>query len=527
MGAERTRRAEWGVFALLLLCYGWFFQGGGWNQNGRFDQVRAVVEQGTFAIDDYLAYRLALGEDGAPRYRRVAVADPATEVTRLPRVNTLDLSLYQGRYYPNKPPGATLLGVPVYWVLHRAEGALGLDPDSWRVSSANLWLVTCATVGLLGAIGGAAFLRLSGRLHPETGRAPRILATLAFGLGTLVLPCATLLMDHVPDATLSLLAFALLFSLRERPAAPARRLFASGTLCGLLVLLNYVEGLTVVGLGLYALWLVRGPRRVLPFALGGLVPALLLGAYHAACFDGPFALAHDHQLGVFADSGILFGMFGLPRPEIVAELLVLPYRGLFVTSPVLVLAVAGLVAMARRPERRPEAALFAGLAVVYLLLISSMNGWHSGSFVGPRYLMPALPFLALALPPLLARLPRLGAAATAVSIALMTLVTAVDPQVDVRIRNPLRDFYLPVALGRTVRTGDYRMRGPVSSHPIGVAGGELEVLYPDTRYARWNSWNLGELLFPGSWASLAPLAALGGALAFAAFRDGRPRRGEG
>ncbi len=79
-----------------------------------------------------------------------------------------------------------------------------------------------------------------------------------------------------------------------------------------------------------------------------------------------------------------------------------------------------------------------------------------------------------------------------------------------------------MALGKTVVTSGYRMRGPVSSHPHGVPGGEIELVYPVTRYARWNSFNLGELWFPGSWASLAPLAAASGLTALWFWR--RPTR---
>src|SRR5688500_14304157 len=50
------------LFLLFFLTYAWFHQGGGWNQNARFADVRAIVEQGRFAIDDFLVYR-ATGEE--------------------------------------------------------------------------------------------------------------------------------------------------------------------------------------------------------------------------------------------------------------------------------------------------------------------------------------------------------------------------------------------------------------------------------------------------------------------------------
>ena len=46
-------------FVLFLTCwfaFAWFNQGGGWNQNSRFGEVRAIVEEGRFAIDNFFVY---------------------------------------------------------------------------------------------------------------------------------------------------------------------------------------------------------------------------------------------------------------------------------------------------------------------------------------------------------------------------------------------------------------------------------------------------------------------------------------
>lgn len=527
---RRNRRAAVGVFGILFVAYGYFHQGGGWNQNSRFDQARAIVEDGTLAINDFLLYRLTVQDDGRAGYERVLMSDAGEPPTRLPRVNTLDISLYEGRYYPNKPPGTSFLAAAVYAAVYGVERALGADPDSWVALTVGLYLTTWLTVGLLGALGGVVFLWISLRLFPDVSLATHVSAALVFGLGTLMFPYGTLLLDAVPVATLSLCAFALLLSLRREPGGADRApalLFGAGTLCGLIVFMNYALILTALGLGLYALWACAPRARIVWFAAGGVLPALALAAYHAACFDDPLTLVHEHQMDVFTTVGSrYFGMFVTPRPPVIAELLFLPYRGLFVSSPVLLLSVYGLARMAAGTgTRRAEALVFAGLGLIYLLLISSLNGWQGGSMMGPRYLMPAVPFLALALTPAFARLGRAAALLAIPSILLMTVITAVDPQVSLRFQNPLVEFYWPVATGKTVRASGFHLRGPVSVHPIGVPGGEIEVLYPDTRYARWNSFNLGELLFPGSWASLLPLLSVIGFLGIAFLRP-EPRRDE-
>src|SRR5437867_2985155 len=49
--SPRQRTIEIVLFLTLFVAYGYFNQGGGWNQNGRFDQVRAIVERGQLFIN--------------------------------------------------------------------------------------------------------------------------------------------------------------------------------------------------------------------------------------------------------------------------------------------------------------------------------------------------------------------------------------------------------------------------------------------------------------------------------------------
>jgi hypothetical protein len=241
----------------------------------------------------------------------------------------------------------------------------------------------------------------------------------------------------------------------------------------------------------------------------------------------------------------------------------------------------------------------------FLLLVMTFNGWHGGWAVGPRYLAPALPFLAL---PAVAGFPRsfkLGSALAAVSVAASLLVTAVDPQSPVGIapgatvegrpqwlHSPLTEWDLPLflegrawplfraqrdrvlsfydrnmqaggtpAAERVRRLADLRERidadvrdgrpapllvtrgpdgqpglvlselptftGPVSVNPMGIYEGWAYRVFPaGSAQAGWNSFNVGEALFPRSRWSLAPLLLVVGALVALALRtavrlDGR------
>ena len=93
--------------------------------------------------------------------------DPLPAGDDLRRLNSWDVSLYAGRIYPNKPPGATLLALPAYSLVWRLSRLLGLHPDSWLGLTANLYLTTVLSIGLLGALGGLVFFAVSRRLFPE------------------------------------------------------------------------------------------------------------------------------------------------------------------------------------------------------------------------------------------------------------------------------------------------------------------------------------------------------------------------
>ena len=80
-------RASCGLFVILLITSAWFHQGGGWKQNVRFAQIRAISEAGTLAVDDYLYYQLRRGADGEVDYRRATLSsDGSSRLVRPPEI---------------------------------------------------------------------------------------------------------------------------------------------------------------------------------------------------------------------------------------------------------------------------------------------------------------------------------------------------------------------------------------------------------------------------------------------------------
>ncbi|MCX5905385.1 MAG: hypothetical protein NTV89_18380, partial [Proteobacteria bacterium] len=88
---KTTRTCYILLFALFFFSYAYFFQGGGWNQNGRVYLIQAIINDGTFAIDRY--------KEDSPQ---------------LQFVNMGDWAFYKGHYYSNKSPGLSFLAVPSF-----------------------------------------------------------------------------------------------------------------------------------------------------------------------------------------------------------------------------------------------------------------------------------------------------------------------------------------------------------------------------------------------------------------------------
>src|SRR5271157_3498936 len=118
---------------VAFVSYAYFYSGGGWNQNTRFDFVRAMVERGTLSIDAYHA-------------------------------NTGDKAFKDGHYYSDKAPGQPLLAVPAAVVTRAVLIAAGANPLSARSLVAISYLCTLFSVALPMALACACLFWIALRL---------------------------------------------------------------------------------------------------------------------------------------------------------------------------------------------------------------------------------------------------------------------------------------------------------------------------------------------------------------------------
>lgn len=366
------------------------------------------------------------------------------------------------------------------------------------------YVATLLGVCLPSALGVAMLFRIAARWGASPWAAA-VLA-LAYAFGTQALPYATLFYSHQLVAGLFLLAFGLLVEGRTAPDPHTpRRLALVGLLLGYAVVSEYPAALGAAVIAGYAAWVVRPRRRLAWAAAAAALPVLGLMAYHTAAWGGPFVTGYSFHVVPGRDTGGLLPGVTLPDPSLLPNLLFSLERGILRFSPWLALAVPGAWLLLRSRARHAEGIVCTAVITLFLALNCAQtltpDDWRGGAGLGPRYLVPSLPFYALAMVGLVApdtrpawsmhRVVRaacaaLFAIALALSVGRMFVATAVAPEVS-RVDDPFEDYLLP--LWRADRVG------------VNVAAFHL-----GERRAPKQAWNLGERMGLSGRASLLPLA---------------------
>jgi hypothetical protein len=295
-----------------------------------------------------------------------------------------------GHVYSKKGVATSLAMAPLYW--------LGLAiPGLGMLQTASLFnaLVTALTAALL--------YRLVRRLAYRQSIAMGI--ALLYGLATIAWVYAKYLFSE-PLAALLLLGTTY-FLVCFGQEAGAWRAVLAGLLAGLAVATRANNLFLVPIFGLYLLatsWrlstitnkspalsfqhLAASLRPLAYYLLGLIPPALLLMGYNWVRAANPLQTGYD--LTLFS-SNFWLGLY---------KLLFSPLRGFLIYSPILILSLPGVIWLWK--QHRAEAALILGVTGVTLGLFSI---WASGEGLswGSRFLIPVIPFLCLALAPVLTR----------------------------------------------------------------------------------------------------------------------------
>jgi hypothetical protein len=317
-----------------------------------------------------------------------------------------DMASFGGHLYSDKAPAVSFLAIPAAEIVRLPA------PSEWHpTGDLRLWAVRLSTGGL--ALLACALLvgRVGEGLAPGWGGAMLV----TFATGTLAASLAADNFAEVPTAAVGFAAF--LLAWRRRPGL-------AGLLAGLAVLIEYQAAVVIAAVAAYT---ALAGARALGRYVTGLLPGLaLLGLYDRLAFGSPFHLSYRYVSQQFA-SQQAGGFFGIGAPSWHAVSLVLVgNRGLLVDAPVLVLAAAGLVLLARAGFVA-EAVTCAAVTVAFLVLEFGYFDPYGGDSPGPRFFIPALPFLVLGLAPAFARFRLATSVLAAASVVASTAVLLTWP----------------------------------------------------------------------------------------------------
>jgi hypothetical protein len=309
------------------------------------------------------------------------------------------------------PVLSAVLAAPVF-----ALGALVFALDETGTA-----LLGKIVASLLSALAAGILFRAIAR-RATVGDAWR--AALVFALGTSVWSTSQALWQH-PAAVLCL-SVALLFLLRaeEDPVWAGR----AGLPLALAVAARHADVALVAVLAIAVAWRWR---RQIPWMIAWGAPAVLfVAAYDWWAFGSPLATGF---------SGSTADRFSAPWGIGHAGLLVSPAKGLFVFTPIVLVALAGLVRALRQQERDvmvrsssgwlpavvpgsawiARACLAAFLA--HWLFLGRWAEWHGGASWGPRMMTDALPLLFLFLPDGVLLMPPVAVVLALVSVGVQAL----------------------------------------------------------------------------------------------------------
>ena len=370
------------------------------NEVTRVYAVAALIDDKSWAID-------------APIKRWGGVDDKATR---------------DGKLYSSKAPGTTLVGAPIYQLYRLFFPALDKRQLTWFLR---------VIVGFPFSLFLLLLLRREIRMMSDEDRADGVL--LCMGLGSMLYPYTLVFAGHAMATAMVFAAY----SYGRRRDVKGMLLF--GLCAAAAPAFEYPHALAILPLGLRFL-LAEGriqiARRIAFGVAGGALPIV------ATCY------AQAKMFGSLSKTGYSFlentaykdlhgdGFFGLSVPQIerLGAALFSLELGLFVFTPVLLLGVYGLVRRTH-PNLARERWWIGSLIALELLFLASHGGWRGGWSIGPRYILPIVPFLALGLAAQFR--PWVLGSLAGLSVLLCGLPSAIYPHLSEVFSNPWASFVLP------------------------------------------------------------------------------------
>jgi hypothetical protein len=357
-----------------------------WNDGSRIATVDALTADHTFRIDGS-SFAATLG----------------------------DKIRFGGRTYSDKPPLLAVLGAGVALIVAPFGISLRQTPG------AAIYLVTLFTVGVAFAVGcgyAYAFQRRLG-FGPRTASAVAVLT----GVGTLTLPYATVLTNHVPCGAAALAGCYHLVRAREgalRHAALAGGFFSCAYAFDAAGAVFAIAAAILLWGAPAAAWLLGVAAGIPLVALqlaynlsisGSIIPTV----FNAAVWNDPSLPLHDW-------SNQIFQVFSpADYAGFIASLLI-GTRGLFSFTPLMLVAAYGFFRMWHMPglDRQIVVAVTVTTVVYFLLIVFLQNDQAARNF-GERRFVDLFFVLCIGLGPALGSV-RTGLGLTLVRLAVVASI---------------------------------------------------------------------------------------------------------
>lgn len=360
------------IFSITFIAYAYFSSNSDWNTNSRLALVKSIVLENRFEIDSF---------------------------RKSPFLPTKDVARFLDHYYSDKAIGSSLIGNVFYFPIAAAERALGVELEM----NIFIELLTILAVSLIDALLAPFVYLFVKRVSHSTWFA--FLVTMAICLGTPIYKYSTVYYGHVLAGLFLFATFFIWFSMRNDAQLNPVKVLASGLFLGYAIISEYPVVVVAFVVGLYILYILWKQRRLWDYgtyirlAIGFAAPIMIVLAYNYAVFRHPFKTGYAYEIVPQFIEGQSSGLMGIGMPDlnVLFYMTLHPTMGVFLQSPVLLLAFWGWVRMWQDSRYRAEAVLSFGVILVYFLMMSGYYLWWGGIAFTPRGLIPIFPFFCIPL----------------------------------------------------------------------------------------------------------------------------------
>ena len=195
------------TFFIIYLCFAKFQY---FDDDVKLDLTRAIVDEHRFEIDSYV------------------------ENTGGDRV------YYNGHYYSDKTPGASLLTVPVYAVF---KLFFGMPDTKLKLHILEFMIIAFSSV-LFSALLVILMYKISRFFLKKEPQ--RILITIIFGLGTMIFVYSTIYYQHAMATFFAFLCFYLIFKMKQENKFSNKNFLIAGLCGGFAIICEYSTSIIIL-----------------------------------------------------------------------------------------------------------------------------------------------------------------------------------------------------------------------------------------------------------------------------------------